>query len=282
MLLGLHVGVRRGFPGALARTTELGLEALQILPYRRVPGSGEGFRWEAPDPVEARAVAASVGRGALRRLAVHSRYVPFLASREPEGRRRSTELLSRELGFARDLGASEFVLHLGAYSPGSDAAEGTSLFADGVAQAYALVPDAPLLVMENVPGGGRRMGGRLEELADLRGELMLRGVRSAVCLDTAHAWAAGYDVAGAAGMDAFLDRAAALFGAPAVTLFHLNDTGSDPGSHREHHEHWGKGRLGQDGLARLLARPDFVHAAGILEMPPGRDEANLAFVRSLR
>lgn len=282
MLIGLHVGIRQGPRAALARAVELGLEALQILPYRRRPGSEEGFRWEKPDAAQAAELREALARGDVRRLAVHSRYVPFLASADPEARRRSTELLARELGFARDLGGGEFVLHLGAYSPGSDPAEGTRLFAEGVAEAYAGAPGAPRLVMENVPGGGRRMGGRLEELAALRAELAARGVDCGVCLDTAHAWAAGYDVAGAAGMETFLDRAAALFGAANVTLFHLNDTGAPLGSHREHHDHWGAGRLGREGLKRLLSRPDYAHAAGILEMPPGRDAENLAFVRTLR
>lgn len=282
MLLGLHLSVRQGHGAALSRALDLGLEALQVLPYRRAPGADADFRWEKPDPAQVRALAAAAARGDVRRLAVHSRYVPFLGSTDPESRRRSTELLSRELGFARDLGGGEFVLHLGAYSVGSSAVEGTRLFAEGVAAAYAAVPDAPRLVMENVPGGGRRMGGKLEDLAALRAELAARGVRSGVCLDTAHAWAAGYDVASAAGMDAFLDRAAVLFDAPAVTLFHLNDTQAEPGSNREHHEHWGQGKLGDAGLKRLFSRPDFAHAAGILEMPPGRDEANLAYVRTLR
>ena len=281
MRLGLHLSVRQGHAAALARSRDLGLGALQVLPYRRAPGSDADFRWEKPDPAQARALAAAAARGEVGRLAVHSRYVPFLASTDPASRRASRDLLARELGFARDLGGAEFVLHLGAYSPGSDAAEGTRLFAEGVAEAYALAPGAPRLTMENVPGGGRRMGGSLEELAALRAELTARGVDSGVCLDTAHAWAAGYDVASASGMDSFLDRAAKLFGARTVTLFHLNDTSAGLGTNREHHEHWGQGRLGAAGLTRLLKRPDYAHAAGILEMPPGRDAENLAFVTAL-
>lgn len=283
MRLGLHLSVRQGPRAALERAGDMGLEALQILPYRRRPGSADDdFRWEKPDPAEARAVRAAVAGGAVGRLVVHSRYVPFLASQERGSRQSSTDLLARELGFARDLGAAEFVLHLGAYSPGSNPAEGMRLFAEGVAEAYARAPGAPRLVMENVPGGGRRMGGSLEELAALRVQLAGRGIDSGVCLDTAHAWAAGYEVASGGGMDDFLDRADSLFGSKAVTLFHLNDTQAEAGSHREHHEHWGQGKLGDSGLKRLLTRPDYAHAAGILEMPPGRDRENLEFVRTLR
>ncbi|TPW19044.1 MAG: hypothetical protein FD126_3079, partial [Elusimicrobia bacterium] len=134
MRIGLHLSVRRGHREALSRALDLGLEAFQILPYRRAPGADADFRWEKPDPAQAREVREAVARAAAPRLAVHSRYVPYLASGDAEQRRRSTELLSRELGFARDLGGGEFVLHLGAYSPGSSAAEGMRLFAEGVAE----------------------------------------------------------------------------------------------------------------------------------------------------
>lgn len=282
MLLGLHVGIRQGPLAALERAESLGAEVLQVLPYRRRPGGAEGFRWEPPDPREAASLRGRLASSGVRRLVAHSRFVPFLASSEESGWRRSADLLARELGFSSALGAAGFVLHLGAYSPGSDAPSGIRRFADGVLAAYSEAGGGPPLVIENVPGGGRRMGGRLEEVAALRDELGRRGMSCEVCLDTAHAWAAGYDPGSADGMDAFLDRAAALFGAPAVTLFHLNDTGSGRGSHREHHEHWGRGALGSDGLRRLLARRDFAGAAGVLEMPPGRDPENLAFVRTLR
>ena len=280
MRLGLHVGIRQGPLAALRRAEALGLEVLQMLSYRRRPGTGGDFRWEAPDPVEAAAFRAARAASAVGRLVIHVRYLPFLASSDAVRREASVDLLERELRFAALLGGDELILHLGAFSPGSSAVEGTRLFADGVAQAWARAGGGPRLVIENVPGGGRRMGGSLEEVAELRLQLAGRGLDCAVCLDTAHAWAAGYDMASAAGMDDFLNRAAAAFGAAAVMAFHLNDSRAERGSHREHHEHWGEGLLGGEGLGCLLRRRDFSHASGVLETPPGKDETNLDYVRA--
>jgi deoxyribonuclease-4 len=115
----------------------------------------------------------------------------------------------------------------------------------------------------------------LEELAALGGHV------EGFCLDTAHAWAAGYELATAEGMLKFLSKAHRLLGSERVRAFHLNDSGALLGSNREHHASWGTGRLGSEGLKALLDRPEYAGALGILETPRGEDERNLAFVRRL-
>ena len=140
------------------------------------------------------------------------------------------------------------------------------------------------LLLENVPGGGRRMGGSLEELARLHDALKPSINNLGVCLDTAHAYAAGYDCSSAEGALKFLSRAHRLMGFDAVKAFHLNDSRALVGSHREHHEHWGKGRLGSEGLKALLDREEFAGTPAILETPkdgPESDLANLEFARRL-
>ena len=140
------------------------------------------------------------------------------------------------------------------------------------------------LLLENVPGGGRRMGGSLEDLARLHDALKPSIPNIGVCLDTAHAYAAGYDCSSAEGALKFLARAHRLLGFDAVKAFHLNDTRALLSSHREHHEHWGKGRLGSEGLKALLDRDEFADTPGILETPkdgPEADRLNLDFARRL-
>lgn len=263
MILGIHCSVRAGFSAALAEAEALGCAAFQILPYRRhhPPTSDElaGFK------------AAARGR----RVLVHSRFVPNLMSADPARRRRSAEHLASELRLAAALGGEAYVLHAGAYSPGSDIEEALGCFRESLTFALRAAGRAPPLLVENIPGGGRRVGGTLEELARLRDTAPVAGF----CLDTAHAWAAGYDVASAEGMLKFLSKAHRLLGAESVKAFHLNDTRALLGSHRESHEHWGEGRLGAEGLRVLLRRPEYVGAIGIVETPkePGADERNLAF-----
>lgn len=274
MILGVHASVRRGLTVSLDEARALNCDALQILPYPR------GHAPEAEELAAFRAARAALG---LRLLLVHSRFVPSLASADEARRQRSISHLARELSLCAGLGGDAYVLHAGAYSPDASPEDGVRLFADSVRRGALSAGFAGVLLLENVPGGGRRLGGTLEELARLRDALGPGGPPTGFCLDTAHAWAAGYDLSSAEGALRFVARAHRLLGADAVRAFHLNDSRALLGSHREHHWHWGRGRLGLEGLKVLLQREEFFEVPGILETPkePDADEANLALVRGL-
>lgn len=262
MILGLHLPVRLGYAALLEAAAAHKVDAVQLLPYAR-----------HHEPSAEELAGFKAGRAGLRSVIVHSRFVPSLASADAERRARSVKHLRRELELAAALGADAYVLHAGAYSPGGDAEGGAALFAESVKAAGGSVR----VLLENVPGGGRRMGGTLEELARLRDALPGAGI----CLDTAHAHAAGYDMSSAEGMLKFLSKAHRLLGG--VDAFHVNDTRAMLGTHLEDHRHLGTGRL-KEGLAALLTRPEFAAVPGILEPPPGdfaADAASLALARSL-
>lgn len=258
MIVGLHCPVLRGFDAALAHAKALRLPLMQMLPYRR---------HHRPSAAELAAFRAAREAAGIR-LVAHSRFVPSLASSDPRRRAASVRLLAEELRLSEGLGAEAYIVHAAAYSPGGTAGEGTRLLVESLAAARegSSVP----VWLENVPGGGRRLGGTLEELA-----AMGAGV-DGFCLDTAHAWAAGYDLSTAESAWRFLGQAHRLLKGR-VKAFHLNDTRAALGSHREHHASWGEGYLGAEGL-RLLLEQD---ALGILETPFGEDERNLAYVRTL-
>lgn len=273
MILGVHASVRRGHVAALGVAAELGVDALQVLPYPR---------HHAPTEDELAAFRAARAASRVRVLLVHSRFVPSLASSDAERRARSVEHLAKEFALCAALGGDAYVLHAGAYSPDADEAQGVGLFARSVSEAVAKSRFAGELLLENVPGGGRRMGGSFEELARLCDAVRLSVAKLGVCLDTAHAWAQGYDLSAAEGALKFVARAHRLLGSGAVRAFHLNDSRALLGSHREHHWHWGQGRLGLEGLRVLLEREEFADLPAILETPPGADAENLAVVRGLR
>ncbi|OGR61469.1 MAG: hypothetical protein A2X36_06405 [Elusimicrobia bacterium GWA2_69_24] len=269
MILGLHCSLRGGYLAALRHAESLGCGAIQVFTYRRHHAPSEA------ELAEFRAAA----KGRLQVVA-HARFVPCLASAEPRLAARSSELLADEVRIARAFGAAFYVLHLGAYSEGSDSVAGTRLFAEGVRRSWQDSGD-PLLVLENVPGGGRRLGGELEELARALEALDRVGVRAGVCLDTAHAWAQGYDIADAGGMEAFLDHAERIFGPERLALFHLNNTRTGRGSHREDHWHIDGGMIKEGAWTALLSRKTLAGVPGILETPSGleMDAANLAAAR---
>lgn len=274
MILGIHASVAGGFLRALDEAKALGCEALQILPYRR---------HHAPAEEELAAFREARAASGVRRLLIHSRFVPSLASADEKRRLRSVEHLAEELRLAAALGGEMYVLHAGAYSPGSDEAAGIRLFADSVRRAVEKSAFAGRLVLENVPGGGRRMGGTFEELARLLDAVKPHARALGACLDTAHAWAAGYDLSAAEAALKFVARAHRLLGAHGIAAFHLNDSRALLGSHLESHEHWGRGRLGLEGLRVLLQREEFADVPGILETPkgPGADALNLGTARGL-
>ncbi len=259
---------------ALDEVMALGCKSFQMLPYRR---------HHEPSPQELASFNAAL-RAAKLQLLVHSRFVPSLASSEGARRSRSIQHLAKELSLAMSLGGSAYVIHGGAYSADSSLEAGIRHFAQSVIMAVEQSACPVPLLLENVPGGGRRMGGSLEELTRLHDALKPALPNLGVCLDTAHAYAAGYDCSSAEGALKFLARARRLLGFSAVRAFHLNDSRALLGSHREHHEHWGKGRLGSEGLKAMLDREEFSDAPGILETPkdgPDADRANLEFARRL-
>lgn len=273
MILGVHCSVRAGFDAALDEAGALDCRAMQMLPYRR---------HHDPSDSELAQFRAALEQSRIARLLVHSRFVPSLASSDTARRGRSVELLARELRLAAKLGARGFILHAGAYSPGENLQAGLELAVDSIIRACGDAEVSVPIVLENVPGGGRRIGGTIEELGRMIEGLDRRLPEAAICLDTAHAWAAGYDISSAEGMFKFLAKIHRLLGAGRVRAFHLNDTRALLGSHREHHGHWGEGYLGCEGLKVLLARPEYEATAGIIETPKTQDgdRKNLEYLKS--
>lgn len=274
MELGIHCSVREGLTLAADEAAAHSCRAFQMLPYRRHHPPAES------ELASFRAKKKALG---LSRVLVHSRFVPFLGSMDAKRHEHSVALLAQELSWAKGLEAEAYVLHAGAFSEGSSAEEGIKRVSAGIAEACRRVEGAPNILIENVTGGGRRLGGSLEEVAAVMNGARERGAAAGACLDTAHAWAAGYDIASAEGMLKWLGRVHRIIGADAVGAFHLNDSMALLGSRVESHWHWGEGRLGLEGLKALLARQEYAGAIGILETPkdPGADARNLKLARGL-
>ncbi|MBI5622216.1 MAG: deoxyribonuclease IV [Elusimicrobia bacterium] len=274
MILGVHCAVRQGYAAALSEAVSMGCGAMQMLPYQR---------HHDPSPEELAAFCAARKAGPVRRLVIHSRFVPCPGSSDRVRRSRSRELLTRELRLAAGLGADAYVLHAGAYSEGAARSEG---LAHACSTACAAVQEAgagfPVL-FENVPGGGRRLGGEIDDLERLLEGSSKAGGRFGLCLDTAHAWASGHDIASAEGMLRFLARINRVFGAERVGAFHLADTRAMLGTCKEDHRCLGEGYLGGEGMKTLLERPEYADVPAIIETPreDGSYQRDLEYLRKL-
>ena len=276
--LGVHLPLAKGLGAALEAAKRLRLESVQIF-----SGNPRSFTPKELDPDQAAEFGQGLAAAGIGPLVIHAPYLLNLASPEEEGWRRSLIMLKREMARTVALGGSLLVFHPGSHLK-SGSENGINRLAEAMRIGLAEGPEEVVLTVENTAGAGAGLGGPLEELARIL-EAAGGGQRVAVCLDTAHAFGAGYDIRTAQGVDGWLAEAERLFGLEKIAAIHLNDSSRDLGSRLDRHEDIGKGLIGPAGLSRVLAHPGLSGKPGILETPKSSeadDRRNLAQARRLR
>jgi deoxyribonuclease-4 len=200
-------------------------------------------------------------------------------------RTRSIQAFQDEVVRAVSLGADFLVVHPG--SRGEAAPEqAVANIIESVKQATKRVPLGELrILIENTAGMGTAMGSRLEEVAEIVDGLA--SVPSGACLDTAHLFAAGYDIKSERGLSSTLEAIDRTIGLDRIPVFHVNDSKIPLGGRVDRHEHIGAGKIGAEAFARILTHPRLGAAAPegllgrafLLETPidqPGDDRRNVA------
>ena len=264
MRIGLHVRVSSGYPAAIAYAKTAGCSALQI--FSNNPRS---YRKSAIDVPALEAFAAARREADIDPCVIHTSYLINLASEDPKIRHGSQHLIERDLEAAAHGGIAYVNTHLGSYGK-RDREEGFVAICRSLERALAPVQPGVFLVLENSAGAGALAGGTLEELG--RFVKALDHPQLGICLDTAHAWAAGYQIDSADGVDRFIDEAEAHIGLDRIKMFHFNDTEVELGANRDRHWHIGKGRIGLEGFRALLAREELRDKTAILETPGEEDD----------
>jgi deoxyribonuclease-4 len=160
------------------------------------------------------------------------------------------------------------VLHPGAHL-GAGEETGIDRVAASLNVVLSALPDvATRVLLENTAGQGSCLGHRLEHLAAIRARVACSD-RVGVCLDTCHAFAAGYAIHRRQGYEDFVTEIEEILGLPAVGCFHLNDSVRPFGSRRDRHAHIGEGEIGLAAFARLLHDPRLRQIPMVLETEPG-------------
>ncbi len=255
-----------GVSNALDRGAALGCDAIQIFVKN-------ANRWQAPPLADEEADRFRAGRTArgLGPAVAHASYLINLGATDERVLERSERALGEELERCERLGLDALVLHPGAHL-GTGVEAGVERVAAALDRVLAARPGRTRLLLENTAGQGTVLGHRLEELAAIRGRLAAAD-RVGVCLDTCHAFAAGYAVHEAAGYEDFVAEVAEGVGLERVGCFHLNDSLRPFASRRDRHEHIGDGHIGLDLFARLLADPRFAAVPMVVETESGDDGA---------
>ena len=285
--IGIHTSIAGSYLNALESARKLGCNALQI--FSSSPRMWQGGSSRIPE-VDAQAFRARRAELGLGPLVIHANYLINLAAGQPMLRTRSIQAFHDEIVRAVALGADFLVVHPGAKGDSSPE-QAVSTIIESVKQATRRVPLHGLrILIENTAGMGTAVGARLEEVADiLKG---LSSVPSGACLDTAHLFAAGYDIKTEAGLASTIGQVEGTIGLENVPVIHVNDSKIPLGGRVDRHEHIGKGKIGSEAFERLLRHPrlsalppeGLVGRAFVLETPidePGDDRKNVAAIWEL-
>jgi len=182
-----------------------------------------------------------------------------LAAPEPMLRTRSIQAFRDELVRGLALGADFVVVHPGAFGD-SRASQGVTAAVDSIKQACKRLPPSGMrILVENTAGMGPAIGWRLEELGEIVAGLTEVGVGA--CLDTAHLFAAGYDIRSESGLETTLELIDRTVGLESVPVFHVNDSKIALGGRVDRHEHIGEGKIGAAAFRRILTHPRLGAAA---------------------
>jgi deoxyribonuclease-4 len=278
--IGIHTSRSKSLEDAALKAGELGANTFQIF-----SSSPRMWRASVPDPADVRRMRLARERFDLRPLVIHVNYLVNLATLDPAIREKSILSFRGELDRAAAIGAEYLVVHPGNYK-GQSREEGIAAFVLGLAEAAHGFRDPGLTVLlENTVGGGCQIGSRFEELRMIR-DLAARetDLPVAYCLDTCHMLAAGFDVAGAAGLKKTLSAADMTLGLDLVRVIHANDSKGALGSRLDRHQNIGEGHIGEAGFRRMLRHAALRDKAFILETPvdeEGDDKRNVDALKRL-
>jgi deoxyribonuclease IV len=280
--IGIHTSISGGHLNALESAHKLGCNALQIFSASPRMWAGGPARLTEVDGAAFRARRETLGLGPL---VIHANYLINLAAQQPMLRTRSIQAFHDELVRGITLGADFVVVHPGACGD-CKPDQAARLAVESVKQAAKNLPPTSLrILLENTAGMGTALGARLEELGEMLNALSNLNVGA--CLDTAHLFAAGYDIKSEAGLASTLELIDRAIGLERVPVFHVNDSKIPLGGRVDRHEHIGKGKIGADAFRRFLTHPrlsalppeGLPGRAFLAETPiddPGDDRRNVA------
>jgi deoxyribonuclease IV len=273
MRIGVHVRVGAGYAAALEYAKRVKCTAVQIF-----SSNPRSYRTSPPNRPALEAFRAARVEAGIDPCVIHTPYLINLATDDPKISTGSVALLKADIASANAGGIKYVNTHLGSYGK-RDRNEGFVSACRLLENVLEEIPSGVYLVLENSAGAGSLCGGTIEELG--RFIKSLDHPQLGVCLDTAHAWAAGYEINSQRGVDEFLYEAAEEIGLDRVHMFHFNDTEVPLGGARDRHHHIGEGNIGFEGFRALAARPELRDKTAILETP-GEEADDLRNMETIR
>ena len=280
-ILGAHMSISGGYYNAIDSGAKAGCDCVQLF-------TKNNNQWRAK-PITDADIDLFYKRKeetGIKHTLSHASYLINIASPKDDLRKKSIESLIVELERADTLGIPYVVFHPGSYTT-TDEETGLATIIDSMNQVLrATVSLDTIPLLENTAGQGSNLGYDFKHLGHI-----IKGVddsdRVAVCIDTCHAFAAGYPMDTIEHYESTVDKMKKGFGIRKIRAFHLNDSKKPFGSRRDRHEHIGQGEMGLGPFKNLLNDSRFSKIPMYLETEKGEnggedyDVMNLRVLRSL-
>lgn len=275
MRFGFHISISGGFSKVVERAKAKGCDTIQL--FSRNP---RGWRYSPLKDSEVEKFKRDKEVSGIDPVFTHLPYLPNLASPDPNLLRISTLSLKEELKRAEILDAGFIVVHIGARL-NSSLEEAIARISDSINTTFNDLKNNVILLLENTAGEGSEVGDKFSVIGSVIDRIEDRdGV--GVCLDTAHAFEAGYDLSTKKGLDDTLKELGDTIGLDRLYLLHLNDSKTPLGSHRDLHWHIGDGYIGLEGFRNIVNHPLLLHLPGIMETPRKDDRDDIKNMRTIK
>lgn len=263
---GAHMSIAGGVSQALDRASSIGSNAVQIFTKNNRQWKGPALdnadvqRWQEELPKQGITYAVS-----------HASYLINLASPKDALWEKSRLAHADELQRAHAYGVQHVVLHPGAHT-GSGVDAGITRIAEALNRTHVETPDAAatMTLLELMAGQGTVIGSNFQELHRIIA-LVDDPSRVGVCVDTCHAFAAGYDLRTLEGYTAMMEELIREIGLDKVGCWHFNDSKGALASRVDRHEHIGEGEIGLEGFRHIINDERWEGVAMLLETPKEDD-----------
>ena len=256
MLIGAHTSIAGGVYNAVTEQVEYGGNCGQIFSH-----SPQVWRDPTIDDEDAATFRERSEENDVGPWVLHSSYLVNLCTPKDDLREKSIASMQTEVDVADRLGVEYVNVHLGAHT-----GAGVDAGLDNAASALDEldVPDGVTVLIESDAGSGTKLGGQFEHIAEV---VERCGQDLDVCLDTAHVWAAGYDLSSQSGVEETVAEFDDDVGLEHLRCIHLNDSKHGRGTNKDEHAHVGEGEIGVEGMRAVLNHPDLRDVPFVLETP---------------
>ena len=276
MRIGCHLSSAGGYLAMGQTAVSIGANVFQF--FTRNPRGGAA---KPIDPEDVRDFLAYAAEHGLGPVLAHAPYTLNAAGAEARVREFAESTMADDLARLEHLAGALYNFHPGSHV-GQGAEKGMELISGMLARIFSKGPFKTTVLLETMAGKGSEVGRDFGEVAEI-----IRRTEDAasvtpplgVCLDTCHVWDGGYDIAGK--LDGVLEEFDRVVGLKRLKAIHLNDSMNPLAAHKDRHAQLGKGKIGEEALARVVTHPLLKALPFYLETPCDLDgyRREIALVR---